>query len=238
LNICGKWQKNNENDRETVRRKMNTNKETKRILCYGDSNTWGWVPSSMGKKRFDVQTRWPGLLQKKLGDSYEIIEEGLGGRTTMFDDPRPEFPERNGLKTLPIILESHLPLDYVILMLGTTDTKEMMRLSAENIAEGMHKLVLTVKKFKTLEGTNSPKILIVVPPVVDESCEFASKLFKGGTEKAEALREKYKLVAKQEKVMFLDPTKEVFVDATEGVHLDAKNHKALAEIVFDKIKTK
>jgi lysophospholipase L1-like esterase len=99
----------------------------------------------MGKSRFDINLHWPGILQSKLGTNYEVIEEGLGGRTTMFDDPRPEFPERNGLKVLPIILETHLPLDYVILMLGTTDTKEMMVLNAEKIAEGLRKLIKTVK---------------------------------------------------------------------------------------------
>ncbi|MGV8163138.1 MAG: GDSL-type esterase/lipase family protein [Candidatus Nanoarchaeia archaeon] len=210
-------------------------KGTKRILCYGDSNTWGWVPSSMGKQRFDINSRWPGILQKKLGEEYEIIEEGLGGRTTMFDDPRPEFPLRNGLKTLPIILESHLPLDYVIIMLGTTDTKEMMNLSAEQTVEGMRELILCIKKFRVLDGSKSPEILIVVPPVVDETCAFASKLFIGGTAKATALREKYKVLAEEEKVLFLDSTNKVKVDSEEGVHIDALNHEKLAEAIVDKI---
>jgi len=214
---------------------MNIKKNTKRILCYGDSNTWGWVPSSMGKQRFDVASRWPCILQKKLGKGYEIIEEGLGGRTTMFDDPRIEFPQRNGLSTLPIILESHLPLDYVILMLGTTDTKEMMNLSSDNIAEGMQKLILVVKNFKVLDKTNIPKIIVVVPPIVNEKCEFASKLFIGGTKKIQTLREKYNEIAKAEGVLFVDPTDTVRVDKKEGVHIDAKNHKKLAILLFNKI---
>jgi lysophospholipase L1-like esterase len=216
---------------------MNIN-GTKRILCYGDSNTWGWVPSRMGKQRFDASVRWPGVLQKKLGDTYEVIEEGLGARTTMFDDPRPEFPGRNGLETLQVILESHLPLDYVILMLGTTDTKEMMNLSSDDIALGMRKLIISIKQFRTLDGTKSPEILVVVPPIVDERCEFASKLFAGGTQKAELLRELYSQVADEEDVLFLDPTKDVSVDAAEGVHIDAQNHRKLAELIFEKIMKK
>jgi lysophospholipase L1-like esterase len=96
----------------------------------------------------------------------------------MFDDPRPELPLRNGLKTLPIILESHLPLDLVILMLGTTDTKEMMNISPEETTEGILKLIETVKAYKVLAGKTMPKILVVVPPIVKEDADFASKLFK------------------------------------------------------------
>ena len=214
---------------------MNIDRKAKRILCYGDSNTWGWVPSSMGIERYPINERWPGILQEKLGSGYEIIEEGLGGRTTMFDDPRPDFPERNGAKTLPIILESHLPLDFVILMLGTTDTKEMMGLSGAEITAGMKSLIEIVKGYKTLKGTNPPQILIVVPPIVLETADFASKLFRGGSEKANDLRQLYNDLAETEKVFYLDPTQDVKVDSSEGVHIDSRNHEILAEMICEKI---
>ena len=206
-----------------------------RILCYGDSNTWGWVPSSMGTKRYSG--RWPVVLQRLLGDKYTVIEEGLGGRTTSFDDPRSEFPERNGLKTLPIILETHLPLDLVIIMLGTTDTKEMLNLSSEKIAEGMSSLVKVTKKYRTLTGTSSPQILIIVPPIVKEDCEIASKLFKGGTLKGKKLVELYERVAKEEGVLYLDPTTNIKVDDKEGIHIDEQNHERLAKLIYEKIMT-
>lgn len=215
---------------------MNITPKAKRILCYGDSNTWGWVPMGMGLKRFTTEERWTGILQKKLGENYEIIEEGLGGRTTMFDDPRPEFPERNGLKSLPAILESHLPLDLVILMLGTTDTKEMLSVSQKDITEGMRRLVKAIKEFKVLEGSQSPEILVIVPPIVEEEAELASKLFKGGKEKTASLVQSYAKLAEAEGVNYLDPTREIKVDTTEGIHLDANNHSKLAELVFEKIK--
>jgi lysophospholipase L1-like esterase len=215
---------------------MNTNAKAKRILCYGDSNTWGWIPASMGMERYSVEKRWPGRLQELLGNDYEIIEEGLGGRTTMFDDPRPDFPERNGLKTLSIILESHLPLDFVILMLGTTDTKELMNLSTEKIAEGVDKLVETIKSYKILKGSSTPQILLVVPPIVREEAGFASKLFRGGSAKGRELVEAYKKIAESRNILFLDPTIEIRVDQEEGVHINAENHQKLAELIYEKIK--
>ncbi|MEK6964271.1 MAG: SGNH/GDSL hydrolase family protein [Nanoarchaeota archaeon] len=214
---------------------MNPNPRAIRILCYGDSNTWGWVPSKMGRERYDTQNRWPGILQKKLGEKYEVIEEGLGGRTTMFDDPRPEFPCRNGLQTFASILESHLPIDLVIFMLGTTDAKEMMGLDSSKITEGMRRLIRAAKKFKTLDGFSSPNLLIIVPPILEEKTVFASTLFKGGTAKTKALIRSYSTLAKEEKVLYLNPTDEVKVDSEEGVHIDAENHKKLAELVYNKI---
>lgn len=215
---------------------MNTNNKAKRILCYGDSNTWGWIPSSMGTDRYPINNRWPGILQEKLGNDYEIIEEGLGGRTTMFDDPRPEFPERNGCKTLPIILETHLPLDYVLLMLGTTDTKQMMDLSEVEITKGMAELIKIIKEYKILKGTSLPNILVIVPPIVKEEADFASKLFKGSTKKGNQLRQLYKELCKKEDVLYLDPTQEIETDSEEGVHIDANNHEILANLIYTKIK--
>ena len=209
--------------------------KVKRILCYGDSNTWGWVPSSMGSKRYNFANRWPGVLQKTLGDKFAVIEEGLGARTTMFDDPRPEFPMRNGLESLQPLMETHLPLDLVILMLGTTDAKEMMNLSVDKITEGMKKLITAVKDMKTLERSSKPKILVVVPPVLKETADFASKLFKGGTAKTKTLVESYKKLAEDENVFYLDPTSEVIVDEIEGVHIDNKNHEKLGKLIADKI---
>ena len=215
---------------------MNINPNAKRILCYGDSNTWGWVPGEMGKKRFAINERWTGLVQKRLGNGFEIIEEGLGARTTIFDDPRPEFPNRNGLESLGNILETYLPLDLVIVMLGTTDTKEMINKSAEEIGNGMREIVNFIKKFKCLEGTTPPKILILVPPIVNDQTEFAAKLFKGATEKTTYLVAEYKNIAQNERCLFLDPTHKINVDQNEGVHLTLESHKKLAELVTGKIK--
>lgn len=154
----------------------------------------------------------------------------------MFDDPRPAFAERNGLKTLPIILESHLPLDYVIVMLWTTDTKEMMNICSEETTGGMRQIIKTIKWYKVLEWTTAPKILLIVPPIVQETADFASTLFIWGTAKTTALRESYAQLAREEGILYLDPTEEVKVDEHDGVHIDEVNHKKLAAIVFDIIK--
>ena len=214
---------------------MNTNPHAKRILCFGDSNTWGWVPSSMGKKRFFIDRRWTGLLQQKLGNGYEVIEEGLGGRTTTIDDPRPGFPERNGYCTLQGLLETHLPLDLVIIMLGTTELKDLLNRSVEEITDGLGQIIDLIQSYKTLEDTLSPKILIVVPPIMNDKCEFAGSLAKDGTVKARGLISSYEKLASGKGCDYFNPTEMVKVDSVEGVHIDEENHQKLSELIYKKI---
>ena len=111
------------------------------VLIYGDSNTWGYIPVS--RSRYDGDTRWPGVLQKILGKGYRVIEEGLNGRTTVLEDPLQKG--RNGSTYLLPCLESHRPLDLVVIMLGTNDMKHRYGVSAEEIAMGMEVLIKIVK---------------------------------------------------------------------------------------------
>ena len=132
---------------------------------------------------------------------------------------------------LPAILETHLPLNLVIFMLGTTDAKEMMGNSAKEITSWMQQLVHTTKQFKTLDWTSSPEILIIVPPVVKEDTELGQLLFRWATEKTRALREHYQQLAMEEKIHFLDPNDQIQGDQSEGIHLDANNHYILADLI-------
>ncbi len=113
----------------------------KKILCYGDSNTWGHIPVTGGRYGDDV--RWTGVLQAALGEGYRVIEEGLNGRTTVHDDPI-EGVYKNGKHYLIPCLESHRPLDLVIMMLGTNDLKMRFSLPPSDIARGVEALEVGV----------------------------------------------------------------------------------------------
>ena len=114
----------------------------KEVLCYGDSNTWGYNPIT--KERYEKDERWTGVLQNALGNDYHVIEEGLNGRTTVWDDPIEGF--KNGKTYLIPCLETHKPLDLVIIMLGTNDLKKRFSLSAYDIAQGAGVLIDVVYK--------------------------------------------------------------------------------------------
>ena len=114
----------------------------KTILCYGDSNTYGLKSDLVS--RYPRNVRWTGILQEKLGSEYYVIEEGLGGRTTVWDDPVEDY--KNGKKYLLPCLDSHKPLDLVIIMLGTNDLKSRFSVTPFDIGASMENLVKTIIK--------------------------------------------------------------------------------------------
>ena len=209
---------------------MNTTKDATRILCYGDSNTWGWVPGKLGAERFNSDIRWPTVMQQKLGNKYEVIEDALGARTTAYDDPNPALPLRNGLQTLPIALETHLPIDILVLMLGTADCKQRLGLSAQDIASGMRQLVETAKNYRTIANRPIKHIIIVAPAVINGRTELMQKLFGDGAEqKSRDIVELYKTIDTETGCTYFDANTVAKVDPTEGIHMTSESQLSLGE---------
>lgn len=197
------------------------------LLLFGDSNTHGTLPlphiGHMG--RFGRNDRWPGRLQRLLPD-WEVIAEGLPGRTTLHDDPV-DGAHKNGLAMLPGVLETHWPVDAVLLMLGTNDLKGRFGLSATDIALSLEKLVLCIKA-SGAGPTGAPQILLVAPPPIIET-GWLGEIFTGGAAKSRGLAAQIKVVADRLGVPFLDAGALVQVSAIDGIHYDAPANAVLAE---------
>ena len=211
---------------------MNINKNAKRILCYGDSNTWGYIPGN-GDERFSPDIRWTGLLQKELGNDYEIIEEGLNARTTLLDDPM--YEGKNGINYLRPCLQTHYPLDLVILMLGTNDLKERFDRTPKQIAEGIEALIYVISDPDS-NYNYQPKIILMSPPIVNESVNGVTENFLGAEEKSKYLGILYKNIADKHKTKFIDLKKFVSPSKTDGCHLEPEAHQKIADLIFEKIK--
>jgi lysophospholipase L1-like esterase len=191
----------------------------KNILCFGDSNTWGYSPLDGARYSHDV--RWTGVLQKSLGSDYRVIEEGLNGRTNMTNEE--ERPIRSGLDVLPVLLESHRPLDLIVIMLGTNDLKHDFDLSAEQIADGARQVCRCVIDCEYL--MDPPQILLIAPTHVELMTEEEQGLFIGAIEKSRELARHYQVVAEDLGIHFLDASKIVARTDLDGVHWDASQHK-------------
>ena len=197
------------------------------ILCYGDSNTWGFDPAT--GERLPAAKRWPGVLRRHLGDlaGATVIEEGLSGRTTILDDPFEEG--RNGLTYLVPCLATHRPLDLVILMLGTNDVKGIFPLDAAGIAAGAARLVDTIRRSQAGPGGGTPQVLLVAPPPVtapgpvQELWGFSAV----SVERAQRLGRLYRAAAESRACAFLDAGEIVAVSPLDGVHLDEAAHARL-----------
>lgn len=211
---------------------------TRRILCFGDSLTWGWVAVREGAPttRFSLAERWPGVMAARLGPDYEIVEEGLNARTTTIDDP--VDPRLNGSAYLPTAVASHLPLDLVIVLLGTNDTKSYYRRTPYEIAVGMSKLVGQVLASGGGMGTvyGAPQVLVVAPPPLAPVADpWLEAMFKGGREKTVELAVHYRALADFMKVDFFDAGAVISTDGLDGVHFSAKNNVDLGSALAGKV---
>jgi lysophospholipase L1-like esterase len=203
----------------------------KTVLCYGDSNTWGFNPVT--QDRFPITERWTGVLAHELGAGYRVVEEGLNGRTTLWDDPIEEW--RNGKTYLLPCLWSHKPIDLVTLMLGTNDLKERFSVSAYDIAAGAGVLVdLTLRSGAGPNG-GSPQVLLMAPPVVARLTDYA-EMFQEAEAKSNKFSEHYRRVAKQRGCHFLDTSPIIVSSDLDGIHLEVGEHHKLGLAVAARVR--
>jgi lysophospholipase L1-like esterase len=211
----------------------------KTVLCFGDSLTWGWIPTEEGTptQRYSPTIRWTGVLADQLGDDYLVIEEGLSARTTNIDDPTD--PRLNGAAYLPAALASHLPLDLVVLMLGTNDTKVNFGRTPFDIATGMS--ILTVQVVTSAGGIGTtypaPKVLVVAPPPLGQIPNpWFQLVFEGGQEKSAALADAYAAMTSFFKVPFFDAGSVISTEGVDGIHFTAQNNHDLGFAMAEQVR--
>ncbi|MEK6217392.1 MAG: GDSL-type esterase/lipase family protein [Boseongicola sp.] len=203
----------------------------RRALCFGDSNTYGCGPTPALGYRVVLQrgARWGDVLSAGLGDGWEVVVEGLPGRTTVFDDPV-EGEYRNGLRSMRAILESHQPIDVLIICLGTNDMKLRMGLGPQDIALGVQRLVDEASSLGIIE-----KILVVCPPLVKERGDLA-EMFKGAEERFVGTAAQMERFTREIGADFMDAGALIAVDEIDGVHWNAESHAILGRAVADKVR--
>jgi lysophospholipase L1-like esterase len=209
------------------------------IVCYGDSNTHGYDPATMG--RFPRGVRWPRVLAAELGGiaevgaGFEVIEEGLNGRTTMWDDPY--LDGRNGRTYLLPCLRSHTPVDILVLMLGTNDTKTIFGRSAAEIAAGVAALVGLALTSGTGPDGGAPRVLLIAPPGPGEVTARSEVWgFGEARAKGERMPALYRTVAEMNGVAFLDGSSIAELDPADGVHLTVQGHAILGRAVAEAVR--
>ncbi len=203
----------------------------KTVLCFGDSNTWGYDAVTNGR----FERRYPRILQEILGDEYYVIEEGLPGRTTVFEDPLNEG--LCGLKYIYPCLMSHAGIDLLIINLGTNDCKQRFGATAKNIALGLKRLVL---KAKTADAwKENSRILLVAPAPIRAEITTSAVAGEMGIchEKSECLAKEYEEIAKLLGCDFLDAGKHAVMNDIDYMHLTEEGHASLAKAFADYIRS-
>ncbi len=203
----------------------------KRILCFGDSNTWGY--NGVDASRFDEDTRWTGILQKMLGPDYTVIEEAQNGRTTVWTDPVEN--RMAGIDYLWPCMESQKPFDLIVIMLGTNDTKNYFNIEARYIANGAGRLVRMAQQSKFGIGNQAPKVLLVAPILVARDNDSPFLFGEQAAIKSERFAEEFKRIADEHGCEFMDAAEYAQVGKADGIHMDAENHAKFAKAMYDKI---
>lgn len=203
----------------------------KRVLCFGNSNTWGYVPGT--GERLDYNSRWTGIVANLLAKEYQIIEEGLNGRTIAWDDPT--HSGRNGIKYLLPCLETHRPLYLVVIFLGINDLKNYFHGTVKDIVANMEKMIQVIKDSQYGSDDTPPQILLLTIPHVLKINRPDSS-FQNAREKSIQLTTEYRNIALKNKVNFLDITATIKPSSIDGVHLNRENHQKLAQLLVEKIK--
>ncbi len=200
----------------------------KKVLCFGDSNTFGFIPENGG--RYDKQTRWTGILAELLGTDYKIIETGCNNRTAFTDNPA--GVQMTGYKILPTLLSEDL--DLVILNIGINDLQKIYSTSQEDIEHGIKGLIRTVKA-----GAPRAKILLISPSCLKVNIlksYFAQLFDENSIEKSTWLAPIYEKIAKEEGCEFLDMDKFVPASDLDGLHYTPEAHKKVASVILNSIK--
>jgi lysophospholipase L1-like esterase len=213
----------------------------KRIMCFGDSLTWGFRATESGAlvERYAKELRWTGVLARVLGNSFEVLEEGLCGRTTNIDDPLDN--RLNGAAYLPSTLASHLPLDLVVIMLGTNDTKVYFKRSAFEISVAISKLVDIA--FKSTGGTGAvyppPRVLLMAPPPLATNIPnpWVADLFNGAREKTLALSQHLQNLSSLLEIPFFDAGQVISTEGLDGIHFSEKNNQMLGKELADYLRS-
>lgn len=206
----------------------------KHILCYGDSNTWGY--NSETDDRFPFDTRWTGRLALALAPDYRVIEEGLCGRTTTYELPLE--PGRNGYACYPVALASAAPLDLVVLMLGTNDRRKQLIVTPEESALALARYIQLTRTPEHWSGRYAPQLLLVSPPEIDSAItenEFAFYYDQNSISHSRQLKTVYRLLSEQYGCAFLDAAA-YCRPGPDCVHLDAEGHRCLAQAMEEQIK--
>lgn len=203
----------------------------KQILCFGDSNTWGLVPGT--KERYDWNVRWTSRLQEKLGHTgYRVIEEGLCGRTTIFEDELREG--RRGIDFLPVLLESHNMPEVIVLMLGTNDCKSIYHASAEVIGKGIERLL------SQIQAQSPDSMVLLVSPIrlgdgVGEE-GYDPEFDEQSVQVSKQLPKVYERIAKEYGAAFLAASDIAAPSEVDREHLDREGHADFAQAVYEKIR--
>ncbi len=197
----------------------------KKILCFGDSNTYGYIPGT--GDRFDINTRWSGILKTLLKDRYDVIEAGCNNRTCFSDNPA--GINQTGYKILPEYLKDDI--DIVVLAIGINDLQTKYNSNTKDFEKGLE---LVIKM--TRQKLPAAKIILAAPSKLEKNIlkgYFGEMFDENSIKKSRIIGEIYKKTAENQNCIFVDFDKTAKVSEIDGLHYMPQEHKKIAQYLYD-----
>ncbi|MGN0802904.1 MAG: SGNH/GDSL hydrolase family protein [Candidatus Faecivicinus sp.] len=207
----------------------------KNVLCFGDSNTWGFTPGT--GVRYAPDQRWTGVMQSALGRDYRVLEDGLNARTTVYEDPW--SPWRVGKEALPIALVAQKPLDLLVLMLGTNDLKFTDAFGAAKGAETLIGVAQMVQARKESSPVfpNGLKVLLVSPILIDPAvANDPYGTLRNGAEESRSFARYFRFAAEKKGAAFFDAATVARPSTVDGIHMEPESHRALGLALAEQVR--
>jgi lysophospholipase L1-like esterase len=216
---------------------MKSNPVGCQILCFGDSNTWGYIPNDGLKsvyQRYPANQRYPGVLQDLLGNSYNIIADGVNNRTIKALDTRPGKGHRQGWEYLSQCLLAHDPLNIVIIFMGTNELKTQFGATPDQVAAEIIELAMIPLNFESQINASSPRVIVVAPPPINDGIAYANARFEDGSARSLELKNALKRQLISSPIQLVDCF-DIEDIGSDGLHLLASGHRKLAESLYKTI---
>ncbi len=216
---------------------MLTDPDVSRILCFGDSNTHGTPADDPDYVRLPANRRWTGVLQAMLGDGFDVVEEGLNGRTT--DTDYDDRPGCNGREYFVPCLQTHHPLEAVVIMLGTNDLKSCFDRTAQDIAEALSGYLDDIPANIADRRGRAPATILVSPIWIDDAAPWyrdrtSAGFDRRGVQRSRELGEEIRRLASDRGALYADAS-QVARAGGDGLHLTLDSHPLLAELIAAKV---
>ena len=214
--------------------------DKKRILVFGDSNTWGYHPHNKNPfapfERWGDSIRWTSVLQNRLGDGFDVMVDGLCGRTASAKDDIEDYT--CGKEQIIPSLRSHSPLDLLIIMLGSNDLKTRYGYTAYDVAHSVGMVVEKALQAPDAFEQSQPEVLLICPPPLGNlDRSFFAFEFAGSEAKSKELPPFFELIAAQYHTALLNAGEFVRFSDIDGLHLESDQHLKLGEAVAAKVKS-
>ncbi|WP_417671170.1 SGNH/GDSL hydrolase family protein [Roseibium sp.] len=205
------------------------------VLCFGDSLTWGFQPGT--RTRYGHGQRWTRLLQRELGGEYYVVEDGVNGRTTVFEDP--VRGDKNGLVHLATSRKAHMPIDVLVMMLGTNDLQSRFNMSAGAIGSAMSRLVEFARTENLADPeSRAPTVLLISPPPLGDfaNSPLEAMFCEKSIAESRKLKDVYAALADQYGIAYFDAGSVVRVSDVDSVHWDAEMQAPFAQAVAGEVR--